>query len=324
MKSQPDLKLLSTFMAVVNRGSMAEAAVALGYVPSAVSQHIAALERDMGIELLVRRPGSQLLLTAAGRSLAQAAETLFDATARFQDAAKGISNREIAELRVGTYPSAMSHLLPRVLSALKSRGLGPRIRLIDVETHEGLPKVKSGEMDLLIAYRYLPEDPPATSNEWIITSLGNEPLILVTGVRPDHRPAELAECLEMEWISGHSHNADRRLLHRWAGDLGISPNVTLETEDLHSMLAMIRAGLAVGLIPATLLSEDSDQPGVERVVLPPGAVPLHREVLAVSRPGSRLPVVNELVTLLVEALTSVQYAHRRIEDVLSIGKHPSG
>lgn len=151
---------------------MAEAAAALGYVPSAVSQHIAALERDMGIELVVRRPGSRLILTAAGRSLAQATETLFDATARFQDAANGISNHVIAELRVGAYPSAMSHLLPAILSALKPRGRGPRIRLIIVETDKGLPKVKSGDLDLLIAYRYLPEDPPADSGEWTITPWG--------------------------------------------------------------------------------------------------------------------------------------------------------
>ncbi|MEV0174165.1 LysR family transcriptional regulator [Streptomyces sp. NPDC050803] len=306
MKSQPDLKLLSTFMAVVDRGSMAEAAAALGYVPSAVSQHIAALERDMGVELLVRRPGSRLILTAAGRSLAQATEALFDATAQFRDAANGISNREIAELHVGAYPSAMSHLLPGVLSVLKSRGHGPRIRLVIVETDKGLPKVKSGDLDLLIAYRYLPEDQPTTSGEWTITSLGHEPLILVTGAQEGRGPLELAECLEMEWTSGHAHSPDRRLLHRWAGELGISPEVTLEAEDLHSMLAMIRAGLAVGLIPATLISGESDQPGVERVVLPPEAAPLRREVLAVSRPGIRPPIINELVTLLVEALKCVR------------------
>ncbi|MEU6881015.1 LysR family transcriptional regulator [Streptomyces sp. NPDC046712] len=307
MKPQPDLKLLATFLAVVRHGSMAEAAVALGYVPSAVSQHIAALERDMGIELLVRRPGSRLILTAAGRSLAQAAETLFDATARFQDAADGIANREIAELRVGTYPSAMSHLLPNVLSTLRARSLGPRIRLIDVETHEGLPKVKSGDMDLLIAYRYLPEDPPTPSEAWTITALGREPLVLVTAAEPGRRrPVELAECLEREWISGHAHNADRRLLHRWAGELGISPQVTLETEDLHSMLAMIRAGLAVGLIPATLLGGEPAASGVDRVVLPPGGAPLHREILAVSRPGARPQVIDELVTLLAGAVESVQ------------------
>ncbi|WAZ19250.1 LysR family transcriptional regulator [Streptomyces cinnabarinus] len=302
MKSQPDLKLLATFLAVVRQGSMAEAASELGYVPSAVSQHIAALERDLGIELIVRRPGSRLILTAGGRALAQAAETLFDATARFQDVAHGIANREIAELRVGIYPSAMTYLLPEVLSTLGARRPGPRVRLVVVETDEGVPRVRSGDIDLLIAYRYLPEDPPAPSEGLTLTLLGREPLVLVTGAEPERaRPVELAECLQREWVSGHARNPDRRLLHRWAGELGIVPRVTLETDDLHSMLAMVRAGLAVGLIPATLLGAGNDA-GVERVNLPAGVAPLHREILAVSRPGSRPPVIDELVTLLGRAV----------------------
>ncbi|BBC36739.1 HTH-type transcriptional regulator YofA [Streptomyces graminofaciens] len=305
MKSQPDLKLLATFLAVVRQGSMAEAATALGYVPSAVSQHIAALERDLGIELLVRRPGSRLILTAAGRSLARATETLFDATARFQDTAIGIAKREIAELRVGIYPSAMTYLLPEVLATLRDRRPGPRVRLVVVETDEGVPRVRSGDLDLLVAYRYLPEDPPAPSEALTITVLGREPLVLVTGAEPGRRrPVELAECLEREWVSGHAHNPDRRLLLRWAGELGIAPRVTLETEDLHSMLAMIRAGLAVGLIPATLLGAGHDT-GVERVSLPPGAAPLQREILAVSRRGARPPIIDELVALLAGAVESV-------------------
>ncbi|MGW4866506.1 LysR family transcriptional regulator [Streptomyces chartreusis] len=306
VKPQPDLKLLATFRAVVRRGSMADAAAELGYVPSAVSQHIAGLERDMGVELIVRRPGSRLILTAAGRSLARAAETLFDATARFQDAAHGIAGREIAELRVGIYPSAMTYLLPPILATLRDRRPGPRIRLVVVETDEGVPRVRSGDLDLLVAYRYLPEDPPAPSTALTVTALGREPLLLVAGAEPGRRrPVELAECLEGEWVSGHVHNPDRRLLLRWAGELGIAPRVTLETDDLHSMLAMIRAGLAVGLIPATLLGGGQDA-GVERVVLPPGVAPLYREILAVGRPGERPPVVDELVALLRAAVRDLR------------------
>ncbi|MGW3171692.1 hypothetical protein [Streptomyces sp. NPDC001153] len=81
--------------------------------------------------------------------------------------------------------------------------------------------------------------------------------------------------------------------------------MTLETEDLHSMLAMIRADLAVGLIPATLLGAGHDA-GVERVVLPSGVAPLHREMLAVSRPGARSPLIDELVTFLAGAVDSAQ------------------
>ncbi|QWA23354.1 LysR family transcriptional regulator substrate-binding protein [Streptomyces sp. JCM17656] len=98
------------------------------------------------------------------------------------------------------------------------------------------------------------------------------------------------------------------MLLRWAGELGIAPRVTLETDDLHSMLAMIRAGLAVGLIPATLLGRGQDA-GVERVVLPSGVAPLYREILAVGRPGERPPVVDELVTLLRAAVRDLRSRH---------------
>jgi DNA-binding transcriptional LysR family regulator len=108
--------------------------------------------------------------------------------------------------------------------------------------------------------------------------------------------------MQQEWISGHAQSADRRLLHRWAGELGLAPHVTFETEDVHSMLEMIRAGLAVGLIPATLLS--GDEVGIKRVVLPPGVPPLNRQIFAVSRTSVRPEVINELVTLLTQTLRS--------------------
>ncbi|MBC2906262.1 hypothetical protein [Streptomyces cupreus] len=73
------------------------------------------------------------------------------------------------------------------------------------------------------------------------------------------------------------------------------------------MLAMIRAGLAVGLIWATLLGAGNDT-GVNRVIVPAGVAPLHREILAVSRPKARPAIVDVLVTLLDRAVEGAQSA----------------
>lgn len=309
MMSQPDLKLLSTFLVVVREGSMADAAAALGYVPSAVSQHVAVLERSLGVELIARRPGSRLALTAAGRALAGAAEVLFDATARFQDAAREIADGALTEVRVGTYPSAMTYLMPGVVSALGPRYASSDIRFVDVETAQGLPLVRSGDLDLLIAYRYLPEDPPTASESWAVTTLGDEPMVLLAAtVAARGHPLRLADCLDRDWVSGHPHNPDRRLLMRWASQIGIAPRVTLETEDLHSTLAMIRAGHVVGLVPATLLSSEEARRGLERVALAATGPPLRREILAVSRPGKLPVIVEEILGLLSEALQRVAAA----------------
>nr|WP_272491833.1 LysR substrate-binding domain-containing protein [Streptomyces cupreus] len=97
-----------------------------------------------------------------------------------------------------------------------------------------MPRVRSRDIDLLVAYRCLQECPRAPCEGLAITLLGREPLVLVAGAEPERRrPVELAGCLEREWVSGLARNLDRRLLHRWAGELGIAPEVTLETDDLH-------------------------------------------------------------------------------------------
>lgn len=56
MLGNMDPHLLRTFVAVARLASFSEAARELGYTQSAVSQHIAALEQDLGAPLLTRRP----------------------------------------------------------------------------------------------------------------------------------------------------------------------------------------------------------------------------------------------------------------------------
>lgn len=302
MRNQPDLRLLATFLAVAREGSMAAAADALGYVPSAVSQHVAALERSLGVELVLRRPGSRLVLTAAGRALVRAAEPLFDATTRFQDQAGAIAGGRATELRLAAYPSATTYLLPEVLTTLRDRHPALEVRLVDVETSAGLPLVRSGDVDLLIAYRYLPEDPPAPSDAWTVSRVGEEPMLLLAAAGEGDGngvpPVSLADCVDRDWVCGPPDNPDRRMLQRWASGLGFAPRVTHETHDLHAMLALIRAGQSVGLVAATLLSTPEGRRGVRQVALPPEARGLHREVLTITRPGRRPAVVEELVALL--------------------------
>ena len=87
-----DLRLLASFAGVARLGSITRAAVELDYVPSAVSQHITALEHRLGGALLfTRKPGSRLVLTAAGRASAHAADDMLAAAAVFGDVARRIS-----------------------------------------------------------------------------------------------------------------------------------------------------------------------------------------------------------------------------------------
>ncbi|MFD0067024.1 LysR family transcriptional regulator [Streptomyces sp. NPDC056690] len=300
MKPWPDLRLLATYLAVIDSGSMANAAQALGYVPSAVSQHIAALERCLGVELLARKPGRRIAATAAGRSLERAARELFFATRAYQDAADQISASEVAEIRIGTFASAMTFLLPGVLRDMAEEEPGVSVHMLEVETPRGLPMLKNGDIDLLLGYRYLPEDPPEKDEGWTVRPLGREPLFVFSDGAEGSRTLE--ECLHLDWVGGFAPNADTRMLYRWTHHLGTPPRMPFETEDIHAAVALIEAGLAVGLLPAMTAQAAIDKGAIVAVELPASMRRPSREILAITRANYRPLIVERMVTRLQEAL----------------------
>ncbi|QNS02325.1 LysR family transcriptional regulator [Streptomyces xanthii] len=298
-----DPRLLRTLLAVMRHGSMSTAAAALGYVPSAVSQHIARLEQRVGAELLSRRPGGGVTPTASGRALADAAAHVLAATADFQRLADDIARSGAPEVSIGVYATAAGRLLPTALAEL--RGAHPDVVLHVTETEpvHGLRGLRTGEIDLLLAYRYLPEDPPSAT-DLQIRALGREPLWLMaargTGI------ATLDDCREADWAAGHLGTPDRRLLQRWAHRTGLEPAVRYETDDYHTALALIAQGLAVGLVPASVVHgwHDPARP-LTRVEGIPASDRPEREVLAVTRPRASHPVVDDLAGLLSTAVTAI-------------------
>jgi DNA-binding transcriptional LysR family regulator len=303
MKGQPDLKLLATFLAVAEHGSMTRAAEALGYVPSAVSQHVTALERQLGVEVLVRRAGAKVGLTGAGRALVDAAGQLFEATAAYADVVRAIAEYDIAELRIGTYATAMRHLLPVALSQLRQAQPNVRIRLQEMESPEALPKLRTGELDVLLAYRYLPEAPPRASDKMTVRTVGREPMLVVATVATDE-PATVYDCGTLDWALGYPHIDDHRLLRRWCAELGLNPRVPYETLEPHASLAMAAAGLAVAFLPATVVRGSATQanPSVRILPLPAHVSIPYREVLAITRPQFHSRFVDELIDLVRDEL----------------------
>ncbi|MEV0118830.1 LysR family transcriptional regulator [Streptomyces sp. NPDC050844] len=300
-----DPRLLRTLLAVVRHGSMSGAAAALGYVPSAVSQHIARLERQVGVDLLSRRPGGGVTPTAVGRTLADQAAHVLSAIADFQRLADDIAGTGAPEVRIGVYATAAGRLLPTALAELRRTHPQLLLHVTETEPVHGLRGLRTGEIDLLLAYRYLPEDPPAADGDLRIRSLGCEPLWLMTA--QGRGPATFDDCLEADWAAGHPGTPDRRLLRRWAHRTGLDPAVRYETDDYHTALALIAQGLAIGFVPASVVGgwHDPAQP-LSRIEDLPMAERPQREVLAVTRPRSLHPVVDDLADLLSTAVASVQ------------------
>src|SRR5919108_5626854 len=153
-----DVRRLRVLSEVAARGSFSGAAVALRLTQSAVSQHMAALEREVGLPL-VERGTRPVELTEAGYALTRHATGIFARLDSAEQELGEIAGRRHGRLRFGSFPTALATLVPPACARL--RRLHPDVTLTVVDDHlrRLIPRVESGELDLALVYDHeaLPE-----------------------------------------------------------------------------------------------------------------------------------------------------------------------
>src|SRR3712207_6598662 len=170
-----DVRRLRVLREVAARGSFSAAAEALSYTQSAVSQQIAALEREAGSKLLERNPRG-IRLTDAGRALVQHADAII---ARLDDAEEelaAIAGLRGGRLRLTTFQSAGATLVPRALGEFHRRH--PEVALtVRQEECEAPESLLAGEADLAIVMDY--SHRPLTDESLELTKLLDDPYEVV-------------------------------------------------------------------------------------------------------------------------------------------------
>src|SRR5687767_10964802 len=131
------------------RGSVTAVAEALWMTPSAVSQHLAAFERETGTKL-VERAGRGVRLTAAGRTLAEQGAKVMAALDAAQAALSAVADTPAGRLRVAAFPSVVRRLLPRAIAQLRAEHPELVIEIEDLEGAQGLDAVRTGRVDVAI------------------------------------------------------------------------------------------------------------------------------------------------------------------------------
>ncbi|WP_217710505.1 LysR family transcriptional regulator [Streptomyces sp. NA04227] len=243
---------------VAHAGSIAQAARALAFTPSALSQQLSKLEKEVGTQLL-DRGASGVTLTPAGAVLVAHGERVLGELRDAWNAVREVAGAGPQRLSLGAFATAAKELVPGALRALQRRHPQAELTLVDIEPPDGYGLVSSGELDLLVTHRYpgLPAVPhPGLERRPLL----QDPLNLVLpeghplGARALSRQGIALSALAADtWIAGAEGVPNRSLLNRLARDANLELHVAYESADYHVISALVAAGLGVALVPATAL-----------------------------------------------------------------------
>lgn len=269
---------LRTLLEFSARGTITATADALGYTPSAVSQQLAALQREAGTPL-TRRAGRVLLLTAAGTALVQSAAAVLDSIEVAHARVDATRSDTHGTVRIAIFQSAALALLPTVLDELAENAPALRVEVTQVEPAQALQDTWAREYDLVVAEEYPHHSAPHYSGLVRHTLVQDRIALCLSNERQE---ATVTACAKLPWVMEPHGTASRHYAEQACRVAGFEPDVRFETADLQAQLALIEAGHAVAFIPALMLQ---GAPRQVRVI--PGQTEDRRTVFAAVRAASR-------------------------------------
>src|SRR3712207_6799476 len=146
-----DVKRLRVLREVAARGSFSAAAESLAYTQSAVSQQIAALEREAGTTL-VQRSARGVRLTEAGEAVVPHTEAIMGRLAEAESELEAIAGLRGGRLRMAAFESAGSRLMPLAIAAFREKHPAVELSMSLSEPEDCVPLLRSGDLDLGIVF----------------------------------------------------------------------------------------------------------------------------------------------------------------------------
>jgi DNA-binding transcriptional LysR family regulator len=300
-----DVRRLRVLSEVAAQGSFSAAADALTLTQSAVSQHVTALEREIGLPLIVRgtRP---VELTEAGYALTRHATGIFARLDGAEQELGEIAGRRHGRLRFGSFPTALATFVPPAFAQF--RRVHPEVTLTVLDNHlqRLIPRLEAGELDLALIYDH-DALPDITARDLHRVALFDDVFraILPAGHRLSRRrrPFELYDLGGEPWVGGTPTSAWYRITSDACRRAGFTPQVGFASDDPVAIQALVAAGLGVSLIPGLAVAHPL--PGVEVRTLRSGAPVRH---ISAARPrdayhGPAVTAMLESLRASAEALT---------------------
>jgi len=293
-----NLHQLAILQAVRDAGSLSRAADALGYGTPTVVHHVNALEGRLGVRLVVRdRRGTRL--TPLGEELVAAGSEILRRADELERVIRDHRAAGLVTMRIATFASAGSRLLPPAISRLKA-ALPVRIEVTEAEPTEALRLLREHRVQAALFYDIEGED-PWDLQDVETTLLRAEPYALMmaaTHPLASTSPVALAGLEHESWVLSRDEGAPTtRLLRQATRRAGFAPRELIRTDDLSMIHGLVAEGLALAMATETVLDRSFD------VALRPTTPSLGiRQMFFATLPGEQPAAVRRLRDLLL-ALT---------------------
>ena len=283
---------LRTLQVVCRTGSFAVAARELGYTASAVSQQVAALERESGLSLFERQAHG-VRPTAVAHRLVELSRPVLASLEELDHQVRRLASGAVGRIRLGSFPTASVRIVPSVLSSFAVEHPGAEVSLVEEEPDDLVERLVDGRLDVALLYEYglCPRQWPAGV---VTRPLLREDLLLL---QPRAEAAQLAELGGRRWIASREGTDGALSLARLCAAAGFSPTIAYRSNDYDVVRELVAVTGGVAVVPALGHAPDAR---VTAGPLPhPGA---HRTVLvahrAVHRPGGPDPLLDGFLTVL--------------------------
>ena len=289
-----DPRRMLTFREVAHRHSFSRAAEALALTQPAVSQQVAALERQLGVRLLDRGPGGPVPTEVGAIVLAHA-----DAVAeRLAQAGEQVAERVSAEqetLRAGAFPSALGSIVPTAIAQLREARPSLQIEAVEGSAADNGAAVADGTLHVAVCFQdtaVARQEPSGTARH----ELGEEPMLAMVAAA---HPLAGEERIALHALADEIWTAPSRdhLVHRACVAAGFEPRISYVCRDPLAIGALVARGLAVTLAPRLLAGR---LPGVALIPLT-DEVP-RRQLYALTPAAGTRPAAHAFVAALAAAV----------------------
>lgn len=298
-----DVRRLRVLRSVVTSGSISAAAANLGYTPSAVSQQLAVLEKEVRIRLL-EKAGRGVRPTAAGRLLARHADEIMGRITQAENELADLRAGRAGRLRVHYFATAGAALVPPAVAAYSARYPGVQLDLRLHEPAYSVDQTIAGKTDIQLVVLQ-PAEAARPIPGVTLVHLLDDPYhaVLPKGHRLSHQESiELIELADDPWVDNeYAPGQCRQIMLDAFAAAGFAPHFVVESDDYPTAQGFVAAGLGVTMLPGLGLGTVHPAVVVKPVTNPR---PVRQIYAAVADAVADQPAVKGMVAALQAAATT--------------------